>query len=445
MLRKSWSVTLADDLEAGSLGYFWTLDSGERLDLESDPLRGYLRTHGQWVMLETLEEDVEEAWLREHQPQPQAVVGVLVNQPVLLLEVRPAGFAHSFGGFQASVQRFEARTVIAGLPPDRLISSNLRSMKARFLGISQWAGMLAVTEKVELDDRNRGKSWTVRAESSEPVSARLRGGGSLQVEAGWRTEGAKDRRVVAAPIEITCWFPTPRPAWDLLGPLARVQDLLSFLFGGYVSADSGTATLHLRKVDEPDRSVSPSLWNGLLMTSSPSASPPPKTAEPLLTLDQIGGPAGLARWVHLSTTHPRAVRPFLNRYRYGPTTTELGVMEAAAGIEHWVNAHTRTAAWAKGRKPHAERLARSLGRSFTGWTSDPVAWAELLRTTNNKLKHDPNAAIDQQLLSDLALSGQMALAAGTLNSVTRTKAPGAAIFGSYRFHGVGQRIRDALA
>ena len=67
-VRESGRVGLADDLEAGSLGFFWPLEPDSRLDLEADPLRGYLRAQGQWASLEVLEENVREAWLREHQP-----------------------------------------------------------------------------------------------------------------------------------------------------------------------------------------------------------------------------------------------------------------------------------------------------------------------------------------------------------------------------------------
>ena len=317
-------------------------------------------------------------------------------------------------------------------------------MKARFLGVSRWAGMSAITETVEWDEFSRGKSWTARAESPDAVRSRLRGGGSLLVEAGWRTEGETDRRVVAAPIEISCVYPSARPVWSVLEPLVRVQDLLSFLYGGFISAHSGTVSLHLRTSAEPEMELPPALWNGLLMDPSPTAPSLPRNADALMTLQQLGGPRGLARWVHLSTTYPRAVRPFLNHYRYGSTTTELGVMEAAAGIDYWVNAHARSAAWAKGGGSHTERLALHLGRAFKGWVSDPVEWAELLRTTNNKLKHDPNAALDPQLLADLALSAQLVLAAATLNEVARTKGPGTAIFTSYRFDRLRQRMRTAL-
>lgn len=434
---------LSEDLDVGSLGFFWPIEAATNLDLDSDPLRGHLRKVGHWAVLEALEEDVEAAWLRYNPASHDAVAGVLVDHSVMLLEVQSGGHIHNFGGFKASVQRHEARTVLNHIPLDRLRSEKLTAMQARFLGISHWAGMSAVTEKFEHDQHGRGKAWSVRVESTSSASARLRGGGILTIEPHWRTEGRAEYRTVTAPIAISCRFPTPRPVWDLLKPLAQVQDLLSFLHGGFVAAQSGTASLHLRR-KVPDLRTLPELWNGLLMVCPPSAPALPKNPIVLMTLQELGGMRGLARWVHLANTHPRAVQPFLRMYRHGPTTAELGLMEAAAGIEYWVNVHKSSAKWARFKGSHTKRLASNLGRDFKSWIADPDGWAELFRTTNNKLKHDPNAALDPHLVADLAHSGRLALAAAVLNEAALTKTPGRSVFAGLRFQDIGERLRSAL-
>ena len=436
---------LAEDLSAGSIGFFWHIPAGLKPDLGSEPHRGHVRTDGAWALVETLEEDAEEAWLREDDPpEIEGIAAALATSSALLLEVQDNGYSTNIGGWRASIRRHRARTVVAPVPFDRLRTVKASSLQAHFFGVSKWAGMTAATESVETDAGGRGKSWSMRLESPPPQRSRLVDRRALVLQADWAAKGPHDQRTVTAPVAISCESKVPRRAWDLLEPLLRVQDLLSFIHGGFVAADTGTATLDLRSDSQRPQGRS-TLWNGALMVPSPAAPALPSNPIPYLDVATMGGAPGLSRWVNICLNHPRAVRPFLTPYRYGSPPPELALMETATGIEYWVNAN-RKHSWAdKARGPHAAALGRHVGVGFTQWIGNTPAWAEEFRQTNNGLKHNPASTFDPNVISDLALSGRLLLAAAILDGVARNHQPSRSIFNSFRIYALRDRLRARYA
>lgn len=435
---------LADELDVGSIGFFWQIKAETPLDLGRTPDRGHVRTEGGWAIIETLEENAVAAWMRDdNEAEIEAVAASLATSSALFLEVQQHGFSRHIGGWQASSTKRRARTAISNVTLDRLRSTKLRSLQANFLGISEWAGITAASESFEMDERGRGRSWSIQVESPAPQRSRLFDRRMIVLEADWAATGPTDQRLVTTPVAIRCESRSPRPVWDLLGPLIGVQGLLSFMHGGFVPARDGNATLDLRgDPNGRDRARSP-MWNGALMVASPAAPLPRPDSRPYFRLSALGGTAGLSRWVRLCVNHPRAVSPVLTVYRQGVPSPELGLLEAAAGIEYWIRAN-RKDSWAdKANGPPAAALARHVGNAFKQWVGDASTWAEGFRSANNRLKHDPSYAYDRDELNDLAASGRLLLASALLNSVSGNQSPSRNIFTSGRVHALGFRLRRA--
>ena len=438
-------MSLSELLADGSLGFLWEVEEGTAPSLDGEPRRGYVRCDGGWASVESLEEDVMGSWLADHDgPRLDGIVIVLSAFSGLLLEVQEAGFSRVMGP-RASVRRHRARTVVSKVPFERLRSTRVHALEARFFGISTWAGVSALKETFETDGQGLGKAWSVRLESPPSSTARLAGARSLLVSADWRTDGPADQRVVSTPIGVRCESRTARPVWDLLEPLLRVQDLVSVLHGGFVVASSGTAAMDLRRAEEGRPDETPELWNGALMVSDPSAPTPPKHEYPLTSLSTLGGVAGLARWVKFCGDHRRAIRPAITPYRSGPVATEAALLETSAAIEYWVNANKGRAWASKQRGAHAVALARHAGPAFSEWVGNPVRWGEALRAANNSFKHDPKFIEDPQRLSDLAVSARMLLVASALDRAARSHAPSREIFQAPRLHGLGLRLQGEYA
>lgn len=434
---------LKEDLDKGGIGFFWPVTDDVPMDLNSERLRGHLARDGQWARLETLEEDLDPAaFLTDDRKLYRGIVGSLPERSVVLLEVRPDGYSRNFGSNRASVQFNAARTVIGDVPLDALTGLGVLSLSVRFLGVTLWAGRSSSTETQERSPDGRLRAWTTRVEGGEPERVRLRRGGRLVITPDWLTDGSQHERVVLAPTKVTCEFTRPQEIWTALQPLVLIQDLLSFVHGGFVPAHSGTAEL---EVGDPDSPRAPTtMWNGLLMETLPGVRVATPRSRPLVSLHQLGGTRGLARWVRIGREHPRAIHPFVGVHRFGPATSETALRDVAAGIEYWVAVHRRTAAWAAKGSP-AELLAKHLGRSFQRWSGGSSAWAKRFWRAYNDLKHDPNVAHDPTLLKDLALSGQLALAAAVLNEVAATKRPGQAIFSHVEFSRLGARLQSVVA
>jgi len=441
---------IVDVLESGTLGFFWTA-SDEAPDLESDPERGHVRIEEGWVVLDVLDENPMDSLrsrvLNEPTDPPKALIGVMPEEAALFLEVRGPWGTQRFGAARASSKRFLARTVIGGVPVNRLRTPALHGLHAHFHGVGRWAGMSASEEKWKTDD-GRMQEWSVTLAGSGVLSHRLPGGRTLVISTTWRVDGPTDRRTIYAPVSIGCESRRPVDVRDLLEPILRTQDLLGFAFEGFVAADGGSARPDLALVEDEKNNRTQSLWNGALMVRSPAAQAPRSMNEfPLFHLHTIGGIAGLARWIRLSIAHPRAIGPIVARYRQGRGSAPVIVMEVAAGIEYWARANQSTpwAASAVKKKRWVQALADRCGKAFSDWVGDPEAWAKAFWLAYDRLKHEPTYEPDPMELADLAESARYLLGAAVLDRAARNRRPSRAIFRHHRLNDLGLRLRERYA
>lgn len=442
-------MAIGDVLEAGTLGFFWPF-SERAPDLESEPERGHAKREMGWVALDVLDEspiDSLRLGLEATADAPAALLGVMADEAAMFLEVIDAGRNTRFGGSRASSKHYLARTAIGGVPVDRLRTPSLEELHAHFLGIGGWAGMSATKEDWS-SDRGRVTEWSVTLSGTEDLSHPLRGGRALVLSTTWSVDGPTDRRTISAPVSIGCRSRRPVDVWELLQPVLHTQDLLSFAYEGFVAADGGSACLDVEPAEGERSSQTPSLWNGALMVRSPAAAAPRSMNErPLFYLGTIGGIAGLARWIRLSSTHARATRPVVARYREGRPSAALTVMEVAAAVEYWAKAN-RPTAWADSAVKNGnwvQALAGRCGKAFADWVGDPDAWARAFWGSYNRLKHEPTSEPDARELTDLAESARYLLGAVMLDRVALTKAPSRGVFKHHSLDSLGTRLRDRYA
>lgn len=433
-------------LDEGSIGYFWISTSGEVPEMDQSAAeRGFARRDEGWARVSTLDErslNQRAFSFSESSEAPEAVVGMMPDFAGVFLEHLQPSSSQVFGGQGASTNGYRARTVIGGVSLRRLMSCRPIGIEAHFEGIDRWAGFSATKEEYRFHpDGQRLQSWNVTLEGDpdHEFSTRLSGGRSLEVGPHWQASGPTHHRDLAASIAVGCVTRRPADTWHVLEPVLRVQDLLNFVFDGFVEASTGSGTFKMR-ADEEDRSA-PWMWSGALMVPAPSVSTAERSGWPRLSLEVIGGIEGLRRWVALGSRHQRAVRVLTTPYRYGRATAAARLIEAARGIEYWVKVH-RPAQWAAGRL-YATQLAQHVGRSFGEWVGDPDVWASRFWNAYNQLKHETTYSPDDPELSDLASSGRYLLAAAIFDQIGRSKRPGQMLLNHADLNWLGHRLQSA--
>jgi hypothetical protein len=252
------------------------------------------------------------------------------DEAVLLLHVIGPFATHRFAGSRASSKRYMTQTVIGGVPADSVRSQHFRAVRAHFLGIGRWAGLSASQETWERGEDGKVRGWSARLHGGSEQFHGLSRGRRLVISTTWTVGGPTDNRTISAPVSIGCESRRLLPIERLLQPVLATQDLLSFAFGGFVLAESGTAQ---PDVDHRDGVSSlPTLWNGQLMVRSPAVTERQPKDLPLFGLQALGGIAGLARWLRLVSASPRATQPVVARHRLGATSASVAVLELAAAM-----------------------------------------------------------------------------------------------------------------
>jgi hypothetical protein len=431
-----------DRILDGSLGYFWLVERGRPPNLDDDrALRGFLRRTDDELELVLLRDD---PFGKAESRRPLGFVGATQHSGVVVRDLVSAGGTISAGGSKASVDRYGARTVIAEPSIDSLTSLDLVSMSVLFHGdrAMQWSGLQAVEQKVTTDKQNKVQRIRLDMHSVPDAVARLRPSTSLRLSAYWRSNPDPNRGyAIDTGLRVSVERSGRRGPWSPAPTLARVQDLLGIAFGGYYGISEG----HARAVGSE---ATVPFWNSDLMWSPPTRVQADRRSFPVLTMQGIGGADGVARWIRLCESHPRAVSPIVNRLRQGMVTPEIQTLALSAAIEYWV-AHNRRQGRTWARKLNRQdtpvaALARYVGSGFSNWVVCPADWASCFWRHYNGLKHDPRFKYSRRELWLLSEGAYQLLVAALLNRVALTKQPSRSIFGDYRNTRLGRELRAII-
>ncbi|WP_222870623.1 hypothetical protein [Micromonospora sp. MP36] len=434
-----------EQVRAGSVGYFSPLDALPHDFTRDRP--GHIR----WVeeeglfRIDTLLGNLKEVRDADSGPVPHTLIGRTASSGIVATGVLRRNVLHNTARQRVSMATYRATTLMHGLDPGSLTKPGVTEVSIRIPGITNWAGVSALKESHSSNDDGRASSYSIEARAPEDVVLTLSKGRHLVLSAHWESTGPDDKRVIFAPIELSCRSNRPKEYYELREPLLRIQELVGLAYEGMITAESGTVNL----VADGSLSRRTELWDSALMWRRPgTAAPRSMTEFPLFSLWHLGDAAGLRRWVRIWNTYGPAVRPLVDTLRIGEPSAPVRLMDIAAGIEHWVARHKRTTQWAQERfVPYA--LAKHVGRGFGEFVGDPRAWADVFWNRYLDAKHyrseKSSAYEDDQAASLLAESGRVLLMCAVLNRVGNSKLPSRSILGSHRTHSLSRRIQELVS
>ncbi|NJP99045.1 ApeA N-terminal domain 1-containing protein [Streptomyces zingiberis] len=430
-----------DDISGGSVGYFWASHS-KRINFRRRSESGYLKVNptGQ-VEVQTLEESPFDSFGSADSPGiPKSIFASTPAGGALVVDIFRQTSNIRWGGAKASTHSFFAHALIMGVD-DNAQDPRFSYFSTFVPGIQDWAGVRTIDEERKNDDAQRIQSVSLQVRSGAPQEVRLNASTKFELSWHWQVSGSADNRSIYAPVSLAVRSMRPKSYRELLSPLHRIQDLVCLALDGFVAADGGRAHLIL----DPDPRTSPTLWDGRLMAAPPGTTTPKSMTEiPLFSLGDLGGVDALRRWIKIYESHPRAVRPFVSRYRLGATSPEVQLMEVAAGMEYWVASHRRTTSWAKNKRiPLA--IAERVGSPFGDWIGDLEKWDTAFWETYNAIKHEANYKPDRYMVSVMAQSGSLLLTAAILNRVAGNKGVSKRIFRSHRTRALGEEASGYVA
>jgi len=437
-------VVAAETVEAlseGRLGFFWSDDQWPP-ELSDDGVeRGWLQIDGRTIVLRVLDESLsfEDPFGRDEPERPSAIVGVLPDDGVLLLDVGWRRGTRVFGGERASSAKFDCGAVVGRIEPSTLRSPRLFEVSAKFPAMQAWADMTSMNESRTVDPSGIVTGWEMTTVAVPTQTAKL-GSLTLALDADWSVRHRDLHSAIENSLRVSCSAARPRSVRELVAPIINVQDLMSLAYGGLVGGTGGSCKPHFDSSNDPRQT--PSFWHGAVHgESADHLAPPNFKSRALFDLADLDGVAGLSRWARLCASHYRAVAPTVMHLRHGPPTAPGLIKDVAGAIEYWVKLH-RPAAWASNRRFVEAFRTRIDASDFAEWCGNPDAWETAFWGAYNKLKHDPYYRWDELELSDLAISGRLLLTAGLLNRVALSHAPGRRIFAHHRVNHLGRRLRD---
>jgi hypothetical protein len=432
----------------GALAYGWPYKGSGKVDVASEPLRGWLRlTPDGSLEFEAL---VDDPW--GHQTRQLTAAGPTVpkamflstrHAAVLLPNIQPGvGSYRSMGGSRASVNIYRARTGLFGLEADDVKSNQVDQLAVRFFGMGPWAGMKMTDTKVTYTSDGLVSSAELKLQSSpeQRLERRLPKSMTLVLEGDWvlgnETQG---QREVMTGLRVVVQAKRPRPVEDMLAVLGDIQDLLGILRGGLTLASP--TNLRTGK-------MAPSLlfWNSDLMRHEPRAVLAPERSDLRLSLSELGGLPGLAHWCRLAESHRDVVYALTSLYREGPTTVDASLIRLGVAIEVWVARNARSK-WANSKKrprgwTYAHGLAYHLGPTFAAFVGDADLWSTRLTNAYNDAKHNTGRPEQPELDFALARTARLALAAELLNRASGSRKTGAAWLQDWRHEQIGEHYRS---
>lgn len=432
----------------GRLGHFWVLPTAE-VTLDDTLARpGWVQRVGPAINVKLLAEDYMTAVRHaiRRSDLPHAFVGRCEGTGVAVLDIwGPGGSMVTPGGSRASTQGYNAQTVLATDDVHQMEAALLNEATFRVVGADpfDWADHRAYDSNVEVDpETKRVRSASLHLLPTGEDAAPIPGLGEVALQADWTLGTHTDTGVsVDLALEFTVRSRRPLQSRDLLRHLGSVQLLLSSVFDGRVVGEGGWA--RFPGLDEDEKA---GLWNSVLMHQSDGTTIKPYrgNVSPFVDLSDLGGVAGLSRWIRLLDQHPRAVAPIINRWRRGGGSPQLQLIECAIAIEYWVAFHRSTTKWANENKFWPLLASKKAAPEFGDLVGDRTVWADRFWSCYTALKHDPYATLDMDEVAVLSESAYYLVLGLMLDRVARSKAPTRRLMRHPSLRNIGSAVRETL-
>lgn len=436
------------DILAGSMGYFWPQPEVNAIELDSSPMSGIIQlARDDSLELGGLIEDAGPEFFnaeRSGNKDPDYIVGSTEHGGILLSGTVEVRSSVTIGGSRASTRHFRCSSLVDNVNIHTLANGKVEEVSAHWLGLSRWAGVMPVEERVKHGDRGEVSSVAIELSRTKSLYTTIDDAGTeLELGSTWTVSGPSDSRLISAPLSLTVTPPEPSGLESQSAVLISTRDILNIAFQGFVAAVGGSVIMN----DPVDFSLQKRpMWNRTLMQVPPGAAEPKSMSEvPLFYLSDIGGMEGLARWIRLGREHPRLVRPVVSPYRIGRNYSEVMLVDFGASIDYWRGINKGRADWAA-EKHQPAAVAQSIGPEFAEWVGDVKKWALHYWYHYNGLKHYiPNYAFDPVAVHWLALSGATLMTCVCLKEVCpESDLATTRALNSHRWTNRGSSVRDWL-
>lgn len=367
----------------------------------------------------------------------QIVVGI-TEAGTILAPVEAIHRSTTRGDFALPVVRWDIGNLLVNVDFDEVEDDTISRSQLDYVGLGSWSGRLDHVDE-PITEQN-GLGWRIEVHGDQERSVHIDADFDLTVQHGWNLTGPRDQRALQRPLKIGIRSTDRRPLREHIERLDAVHALLAVAHWKPVSAVRGLAWL------APGSNKTALLWDNT-MVAEPVR---PDTNEfPIFTLADIGDLDGLAAWVTICLTKPRAVTPIIRHRLIQNQTPEARLLYTAAALEFWTasNARDADAEWAK-KVPERlvpEAVGRSVGSAWDDWIGDPARWAKQFYGMYVQLKHTASPA-DPEIVDALEYSGRWLLAASVLNHCAASTSPSDRIFSDRGLrYPMPQRVREVLA
>ena len=364
------------------------------------------------------DDDPGASWL-ENPTNSQTVFGI-TEAGTVLAPIRSFQRTYTPGDIRVEVVRWKASNLLVNAPYDEVNDDTVAATKLFYLGLGSWSGRTEHVDEPFNDDGVSG--WRIEVRTEQERTVAIDEGFELTVEHGWTLTGPPDNRSLNRPLKIGIRSAERRPLAEHIVRLDAVHALLSVSHWKPVTAASGVAQL------DPGSRRRAVLWDD---TMTNDLVEPDSNEFPIFTLADINELSGLAAWVKVCLTRPRAVTPIVRHRLFQNQTAEARLLSTAAACEYWTasNARNPTAHWARKVRENQvpSAIGTSIGDKWPDWIGNAERWAKLFYGTYIQLKHTAQDA-DLDVVDALEYSARWLLTASILDQCSGSSAPSDRIF-----------------
>lgn len=387
------------------------------------------------AVLAGTDDDPGAQWLDD--PNNSNTVFGITEAGTVLAPIRSYQRSSTPGEVRLEVVRWRATNLLINAPYEEVNDDTVAATKLFYLGLGSWSGRPAHVDEPISDEGERG--WRIEVRNEPERTIALDSDFELTINHGWTLTGPPDNRSLNRPLKIGFRSIKRQPLAEHVVRLDAVHGLLSVAHRDPITAATGIAQL------DPDSRKRAVLWDDTMTNDLVE----PSTNEfPIFTLADINDLSGLAAWVKVCLTHPRAVLPIVRHHLFQNQTPESRLLSTAAALEYWTasNARNLNARWAK--KVPKSQVPKAIGGSvsdtWSDWIGDAGRWADLFYGTYNQLKHTAHLA-DLVVVDALEYSGRWLLTASILDQCAGSSAPSERIFsGRGLRYPAPERVRAVL-